>query len=273
MNETIKEENIEDNSTKKRLRFIVAIIIIFIMCLVPFSLCNIGKTHSESLLSMNSNEQSITVVMEQEELKAEKELLIQNATTKYIITDSGLNIRNKNWEVIGTLPLNSAITVLKEQFTDDKLYDLVLYNNEYAYACNKYLGLQKIVTQITKDENKTMDVNSQKNEIKAQDNSSENWVYLGTFASTAYCSCRKCCGKWSGGPTASGKMPQAGRTIAVDPKVIPLGSQVKINGNIYTAEDTGSAIKGKKIDIYYNSHSEALNWGRRSIEVYVLRNF
>jgi len=68
-------------------------------------------------------------------------------------------------------------------------------------------------------------------------------------------------------------MPQAGRTIAVDPKVIPLGSQVKINGNIYTAEDTGSAIKGKKIDIYYNSHSEALNWGRRSIEVYVLRNF
>ena len=41
-------------------------------------------------------------------------------------------------------------------------------------------------------------------------------------------------------------------------------------GEIYIAEDTGSAIKGKKIDIYYDSHSAANNWGRRSIEVYVL---
>ena len=65
-------------------------------------------------------------------------------------------------------------------------------------------------------------------------------------------------------------MPVSGRTIAVDPNVIPLGSKVLINGNVYIAEDTGSAIKGKKIDIYFGSHSQALNYGRRTVEVYLL---
>lgn len=95
-------------------------------------------------------------------------------------------------------------------------------------------------------------------------------VYLGKFTLTAYCNCKKCCGKWSGGPTASGKMPKAGRTIAVDPKVIPLGSKVIINGKTYTAEDTGSKIKKKKIDIYFDSHSEALKFGVQTAKVYLV---
>lgn len=96
-------------------------------------------------------------------------------------------------------------------------------------------------------------------------------VYLGKFTLTAYCNCKKCCGKWSGGPTASGKMPKAGRTIAVDPKVISLGSKVIINGKTYTAEDTGSKIKKKKIDIYFDSHSEALKFGVQTAKVYLVQ--
>lgn len=99
---------------------------------------------------------------------------------------------------------------------------------------------------------------------------SSDGVYLGKFTLTAYCNCKKCCGKWSGGPTASGKMPKAGRTIAVDPKVIPLGSKVIINGKTYTAEDTGSKIKKKKIDIYFDSHSEALKFGVQTAKVYLV---
>jgi 3D (Asp-Asp-Asp) domain-containing protein len=95
-------------------------------------------------------------------------------------------------------------------------------------------------------------------------------VYLGKFTLTAYCNCKKCCGKWAGGPTASGKMPKQGRTIAVDPKVIPLGSKVIINGETYIAEDTGSAIKNKKIDVYFDSHSEALDFGVQSAKVYLV---
>ncbi len=84
--------------------------------------------------------------------------------------------------------------------------------------------------------------------------------YLGTFTLTAYCSCRQCCGRWSGGPTASGTMPEAGRTIAVDKRVIPLGTRVYIEGyGEFVAEDTGSAVRGNHIDIYMDSH-EAARW-------------
>lgn len=92
---------------------------------------------------------------------------------------------------------------------------------------------------------------------------------LGDFRITAYCNCSKCCGKWAGGPTASGTIPKEGRTIAVDKRVIPLGTEVIINGHTYIAEDTGSAIKGNRIDMYYNSHSEALDYGVQYKEVYI----
>lgn len=61
---------------------------------------------------------------------------------------------------------------------------------------------------------------------------------------------------------------QAGRTIAVDPRVIPLGSKVRMNGREYVAEDTGGAIKGKRIDLFVDSHSEAMKFGKKLIEVY-----
>lgn len=62
---------------------------------------------------------------------------------------------------------------------------------------------------------------------------------------------------------------QAGRTIAVDPRLIKLGSKVRMNGKEYIAEDTGGAIKGKRIDLFVDSHSEAMKFGKKLIEVYV----
>jgi 3D (Asp-Asp-Asp) domain-containing protein len=91
-----------------------------------------------------------------------------------------------------------------------------------------------------------------------------------TFRLTAYCNCSKCCGKWAGGATASGTLPKAGRTIAVDTKVIPFGTKVVINGHTYTAEDTGSAIKGNRIDVYFDSHSEALQFGVKYADVQIV---
>lgn len=92
------------------------------------------------------------------------------------------------------------------------------------------------------------------------------------YIATAYCGCRKCNGKWTGYPTASGTKMVQGRTIAVDPRDIPLGSKVHIVGmGEYIAEDTGSAIKGNIIDIYFDSHKEALDFGRQNIQLRVLR--
>ena len=95
---------------------------------------------------------------------------------------------------------------------------------------------------------------------------------LGEFKLTAYCDCEKCNGKWTGLPTASGTELTVGRTIAVDPEVIPLGSTVYINGFAYIAEDTGSAIKGKRIDVLLPSHEEALDFGVRYANVSIIKN-
>ena len=93
---------------------------------------------------------------------------------------------------------------------------------------------------------------------------------LGNFVITAYCTCRVCCGVYSGGNrTASGTVPTSNRTIAVDTSVIPFGTKVVINGQVYVAEDRGGAIKGKRIDMFFMTHKEALRWGRRSMEVYL----
>ncbi len=84
---------------------------------------------------------------------------------------------------------------------------------------------------------------------------------------TAYCSCAKCCGKATG-RTAMGTKATAGRTVAASGK-FAFGTKLNINGRVYTVEDRGGAINGNKIDIYVNSHAEALAWGVRYLPVSV----
>jgi 3D (Asp-Asp-Asp) domain-containing protein len=97
-----------------------------------------------------------------------------------------------------------------------------------------------------------------------------------TVVATAYCSCKICCGVYAENRpngivyTASGAVAKANHTIAVDTSVIPFGTQLKYGDVIYVAEDTGGAIKGNRIDIYFDDHSEALEWGRRTIEIEVI---
>lgn len=87
------------------------------------------------------------------------------------------------------------------------------------------------------------------------------------FTAYAYCACTKCCGKWARGITASGTTATEGRTIAVDPDVIPLGTHVYVNGREYIAEDTGSGINDRTIDVFFESHQAALQWGKRTVTV------
>lgn len=92
-------------------------------------------------------------------------------------------------------------------------------------------------------------------------------VSLGMFDVTAYCHCSICCGR-EGQLTASGTYPTAGRTIGVDPEILPYGTEVVINEHTYIAEDTGGAMQGKHIDIFMDSHEEALQFGRQLLEVF-----
>jgi 3D (Asp-Asp-Asp) domain-containing protein len=96
------------------------------------------------------------------------------------------------------------------------------------------------------------------------------------FKTTAYCSCEKCCGKdpsddWYG-ITATGTKAQWG-TVAVDRKLIKLGSKLRIDGFpdiTFRAEDVGGAIKGNHIDIWFPSHEEALEYGVHKKVIYLV---
>ena len=108
-------------------------------------------------------------------------------------------------------------------------------------------------------------------QAQAQSNNMAGGQYipLGEFKLTSYCGCRRCCGKWADGITASGLKAEPGM-IAVDPSIIPLGSYVMIDGVEYLAADTGGAIKGNRIDVFCEDHQSALDYGVQSHEVYLV---
>lgn len=106
-------------------------------------------------------------------------------------------------------------------------------------------------------------------EPETEEESDSTFKSLGTFTLTAYCACSSCCDK-SDGITATGTIATQGRTIAVDPRVIPYGTRVMINGNIYIAEDCGGAIGGNRIDVFFNNHQDALYFGVQKAEVFLI---
>ena len=116
------------------------------------------------------------------------------------------------------------------------------------------------------DSNQDADDSSESSDGSSEGGSSSSQgTYLGTFTLTAYCNCAQCCGT-AGNLTASGTVPTAGRTVAM--AGVPFGTQLLINGNVYTVEDLGTPYG--HVDIYFNSHSEALAFGLQSAEVYRL---
>lgn len=106
-------------------------------------------------------------------------------------------------------------------------------------------------------------------------------IPIGECVITHYCICEKCCGKTPDHPaygiTKSGRKAWPWISVAVDESVIPLGSEVIIDyggGNIkhYMADDTGSAIKGNRIDVCVNDHQTALGLGIKTGKVYYKSN-
>ena len=97
------------------------------------------------------------------------------------------------------------------------------------------------------------------NEIVKEENSKK---YMGEFTLVAY---------YQGNITSTGTRPQVNHTIAVDPRVIPYGSKVYIEGyGTFIAEDCGGGIKGNMIDIYMGSYNECIQFGRRKAKVYIV---
>lgn len=100
-------------------------------------------------------------------------------------------------------------------------------------------------------------------EKKTEEEPQKNTKNLGEFVLTAYCGEKypHICNDGDATKTATGIKPTANRTIAVDPSVIPYGTKVYINGQEYIAEDCGGGIRGNRIDIFFDSHKDALDFG------------
>ena len=107
----------------------------------------------------------------------------------------------------------------------------------------------------------------------------QDYVSLGEFKLTSYCACEKCCGYWAtirpldenGDPivyTASGAIARQGVTVAADTSILPFGTVILIGGEEFTVQDVGGGVDGKHIDIYFEDHQAAREFGVRYETIY-----
>ncbi|MBP3902448.1 MAG: SH3 domain-containing protein [Blautia sp.] len=143
------------------------------------------------------------------------------------------------------------------------------YSN-YSYSTGSYSDYSDDSESYTETSN-TEDDYSDYNDYSEDETetytetASSNGTYLGNFKLTAYCPCAQCCGT-AGNATASGVYPTSGHTVAMGG--IPFGTQLLINGQVYTVEDRGTPYG--HVDIFFDSHSEALAFGVQYADVYQL---
>lgn len=168
--------------------------------------------------------------------------------------------------------IQKQLKVKTEELTEAKLQLLNVQEqlcSEIEKTTELSDELNNINTELASVNNELQDTNIIVEDLK---NSGYELVYLGNFQLTHYCNERRehICG-YGQGITATGTTATVGRTIAVDPRIIPYGSQVYIEGYGWrTAEDTGGGINDQQIDILVNTHSEALALGVQYGGVWVL---
>lgn len=94
-------------------------------------------------------------------------------------------------------------------------------------------------------------------------------ICIGHFRVTAYCPCRRCCGRWAKYQRTASGLPARGPLMAIDPRVLNMGDEFYVQGLGWkTAADTGSAIKGRRLDILMKSHRDAERFGVKKLKVY-----
>ena len=195
------------------------------------------------------------------------------------VTASKLNVRKgpaTEHDKLDTLDKNTEIKLLEEQ---DNWYRIKLDDKKEGWVCGDY-----VLTESQAKEQEQNQAKQQANDIakevksastvsdattnkpsnaQAESSSNNNNGTSMSIEATAYA---------GDTITSTGTTPKWG-TIAVDPTVIPYGTKVYIPkfDMVFTAEDCGSAIKGKRIDIFMNSEAECVKFGRQNMEIKILK--
>lgn len=238
---------------------------------------------SEVKEEKNNKEENEEVVEEQVEIKNEEQQVLENdletmyeSEKIYYVSANSINVRSgasKSTEVIDGLSLNNEVTVIGESGD----WYIVNINDTKGYIAKTLLSTTKkevVKKEVTsrssssiREQSATNNTEYSQSETDDIDSSQGEWE---TFNVSFYCPCSKCCDGYANGITASGVYAQAGITIAA-PSKYAFGTQIYLEGmGTYTVQDRGGAIKGNKIDVYVNSHEEALRLGRKQVRGYVV---
>lgn len=146
------------------------------------------------------------------------------------------------------------------------------YESISTYKGDLAIANENLISEQDKNARMQSELNDANAIIQDLKSDEYEFVYIGNFKLTHYC-CEKrkhICGTGAG-ITATGTQVTAGRTVAVDPSVIPYGTQMYIEGYGWrVAEDCGGAVKGNHIDVAVETHSKAINMGTTSGGVWVL---
>ncbi len=171
----------------------------------------------------------------------------------YVTANSGLNIRTEKTTdsaIIKALPKGTEVKVIS---TENPEWYKIQYEEIEGYMSSEWLT-EKVAEEI---------------DIYTETSTQAENLY-GTCTITHYCNCASCCGSY-GNATASGAYPTPNHTVAMGGN-IPFGTKIRISSDptVYTVEDRGGAIGSMNVDVFVESHSEALSRGRYSAPVYIV---
>ena len=192
--------------------------------------------------------------------------LTGNKSDKQANNHTEVITQNEEGKVVKELNENSKLSANFLNTQETKLFLNTQETEKIIISPNTGVSKQTVTKAQAKKAKKAKKLKAKKKVTKKK----TKLRSLGTFKITGYCPCSSCCGK-SNGVTASGKRATAGRTIAADTSKLPMGTKVVINGHTYTVEDVGGGVRGNHIDMFFSSHSAALQWGVRYVEVFVAR--
>lgn len=172
-----------------------------------------------------------------------------------------------------------AVEILLLVLTIVQLYMIIDLRMEYRSNKNQYAKEKEDIHPIFITESNNIENEEDFAEIDIQAQESELKT-LGEFKLTAYCSCYECCEQYAlnrpidenGNEIvygAIGEVLTEGYSIAVDPDVIPYGTEVIIDGVTYKAQDCGGAIDGNEIDVYFADHKKAQEFAVQYKDVYL----
>ena len=188
--------------------------------------------------------------------------VLETPETLYVNVKKGINVRDTystEGNKVKSLVYGTEVKITAKMDNWGQIGD-----NQWILLDN--LSTTKPVIEQPKREIKITNNSDNKTSNISTNENTGSWI---KFNASAYCGCAKCCGKTTG-TTASGTKATAGRTVAMSSKYA-FGTKVEIKGyGTYTVEDRGGAIKGNKIDIYFDNHQDALNFGRKTVYLRVV---